>query len=266
MDCPSDDMDCQNIREILEFKLKNLYYYNTYLESCPPLNDSHNWHMMKKFNQPCPKKKNNEATCTLGKVEIRTVKHDKNGEKTESYNHAQVMGCANTQLLHKIRTAYQGSGVCDYTHWNFSRGGVERHIQLEHCMEMSRMCNKNDYCVGWKESTVKKSNDTNDDSNNRFDFTTKIGILAAVVVAIMAIFLAGMYLVPVGRVSDHPNMTLDECETGKVCEMTEKDELDGSKATSKGNGTGPLGKIRPKMPPPPTPIRLVGGTTGSVPV
>lgn len=263
MDCPGDDMDCQNIRKFITSELKNLYYFNTYLDNCPPLNDSYNWRMMQIDDDPCPEQKNNEATCTLGRMELKTVKYDKDGKKKETFNYATVMGCANRQLLRKIQSAYEDSGSCDYTHRNISDVGINRHLQLEHCREISRQCFEKDYCVSWKESIVKRWRNKDD---NRFDFTIKMGMLAVVVVVMMALLLAGMCRNPVDRVSNLPKSIGDDCETVKVLGMREKDELDGPKATIKGNGTGTLGRRPAHPPPPPPPPRLNRQSRGSTPV
>lgn len=256
MDCSGEGEECQRVRAFIQTELKHLYYFNNYLAPCPQLNETYTWRIMQLNDDPCPAEKANEATCTLGRIQVKTTETNTDGKSVVRYNHATVMGCANRQLLRRIQTAFE-SATCDVLKRNSSSVGVVRNAQIEHCRDISTQCYEKDYCIDWKQSAVRVWADQL--PNKNVEFALIIGILAVVVIVMSAILIAGLLREPPSRLSNFPKTIGDESEAVKVLDVREKDissiEVEGDES----NGTGTR---RPSVPPPPPPrLRPARGST-----
>lgn len=239
-------------------QIKDLYYVRDYLVPCPGLNETYEWRMMQISDEPCPESGSNEATCTLGRMQIKTRRTSPDGSVKTVFNHATVMGCARRELLSRVRSAYQEGSACYLLNKNLTDVGMVRSIEVEHCREVSSMCFDKDYCVDWKKSEIKSWVNSKDEA--RFDMSLKIGMLVVVVVVITALLIAGMFFEPASRPSNVPKAIGDESEVVKVLNVREKDT--SSIEVFEGTGTIPR---RPTHPPPPPP-RLSRDMRGGTPV
>lgn len=261
IDCPADNIECQKIRSFVQAELKTLYYIGEYLDPCPQMNETFAWRKMQMEDDPCPEQKANEATCTLGRMQIVTTETGPDGMTKETFNHATVLGCANRNLLHRIKNAYEEAGKCDFDLRQQKSVGLVRKLEIEHCRDITKQCHERDYCIDWKHSEVKSW--LNPQEGGRFDFTLKIGILVLVVVVMSAILIAGMFREPPSRPSNVPRSIGDESETVKVLQVRETKGLSSIEVEDGMNGT--LQAKRPSQPPPPPP-RLNRGSRGGTPV
>ncbi|ODM87437.1 hypothetical protein Ocin01_19245 [Orchesella cincta] len=267
IDCNYEDLECQRIQSFLQYELRNLYYFNDYLPFCPGLNETEKWRRIQIEDEPCRQEKSNDATCTLGRMQIKTTETNADHRSKQRVNYATVMGCANRNLLNRIKEAFS-DGNCDMLHQNSSTSvNIFRELQLEHCRELSSMCYQKDYCVNFTSSVVKPWADHKEESK-RFEYTLILGMFGVVVVVITALLIAGMCKDPPSRPSNLPRSIGDESETVKVLEVRDKDFCSiESEVVPNLSKNGTLGSIRrPSSKPPPPPPRLNRQQRESTPV
>ncbi|CAG7832082.1 unnamed protein product [Allacma fusca] len=224
LDCEESDSVppklCNDVRDFITQELRNLYYIDLTLPKCPNPKDSLSWKIMQIGTTACSYSIRREyATCALSRIQILTELDD----DVRMTLYGTVMGCANVNLLNAIKTNIEvnRSMKCALVGTNVTsaKKGLKFSYEVETCHIRTDYCTK-DFCIDPLQSIVRPFKPTRRD--NSFDAGVVIGIIALVLVIVIALILASLCRTPMSwasntyRVSDQQVNIVSEEATFKV--------------------------------------------------
>lgn len=224
IDCPGDHIECEAVRDFTVLQLRSLYYLDDYklLPACPQLNQTLEWRLMEPENPPCPHDLTNAASCSAGRIMIKT---NRGIDKPILISYATILGCANRVLVQNLKAAILKSS-CDVTKTNGSTAELQltHQLEIEHCSQLETYCFEKDFCVRHEQSVIKPFRNSNN-SLARFDVGLVLGIVAFIIVIFAAVIGASLCSFPLNRPSNLPKSSTVDTDLVAVRTNTSEDYI-----------------------------------------